>query len=192
MEITGEWSQDEPLEITTGHRVVLYGSSSEDLGRACITLPGVRVIGGSLMLVDLELTATEENRVQGGCLQCVRCSITSRNGCGVLCLQKSNVSLQGCEIMRCMRSGIGINGKNVELDVKQCLVSRNVFSGIGVNHQARSIALRDNCITQNGLHGIWLNVGVTAHWHGGDLSGNRLTDQAGAGQLVGYTAPGAE
>jgi len=177
--VTGHCSEAEPLEISSGE-VSLQGCV-EGSGKARLVLPGVRVTGGSLRLDNMELCASEENRVRAGELRCTDCFITSRNGCGVLCLQGANVFLTGCEVAHCMRSGVGVNGKNAELHLSKCVIERNNFSGLGINHQARRIQLTGNRITGNGYHGIWLNVGVVANWVSGDLSGNRLSDKDGPG-----------
>lgn len=187
VELTCHCEEAEPLEISSGE-VTLRGSV-EGAGKARLALPGVRVTsGGALCLSNLELYCSEENRVQGGLLRCSDCFITSRNGCGVLCLQRARVFLRDCEVTRCMRSGIGVNGKNTEIDLQGCVVSQNNFSGIGVNHQARSITLKGNRIIDNGYHGIWLNAGVVAQWLGGEISGNRLSDKDGPGSLRGFAA----
>lgn len=192
IDLTGPCTEAEMLEITHGE-VVLRGRTPDADGGVVTTgdkvrlaLLGVRIKGGSLCLEKIELCASEENTVQAGSLRCTDCLITSRNGCGVLCLQKAKVFLKNCEVSHCMRSGVGVNGKNSEIDLHECAIVQNNFSGIGVNHQARSITLRGNRITGNGYHGIWLNAGVTAQWIGGQLSGNKLSDKDGPGVLHDY------
>lgn len=183
--LRGHCSESEPLDVSRGD-VVLRGAPDACGARAQLSIPGLRVTGGSLALQDVALCAAEENQVKNGRLACRNCFITSRNGCGILCLQKARVFLTGCEIAHCMRSGIGVNGKHTEVELSGCVLKQNNFSGIGVNHQARSISLRQNLITDNGYHGIWLNVGVTVQWMGGEMTGNRLSDKGGPGLLHGY------
>lgn len=185
--LQGDCNEVEPLDISGGD-VVLRGGmpgGSGD-GRARLRIPSLRVTGGSLALQDVALCTAEEIQVKAGQLTCRNCFITSRSGCGVLCLQKAKVFLAGCEIAHCMRSGIGVNGKHTEIELSGCVLKQNNFSGIGVNHQARSIALRQNVIADNGYHGVWLNVGVTVQWMGGEMKGNRLSDKGGPGLLNGY------
>lgn len=178
---------DFPLEVKNA--CLTLTGSDKHRGRVQLNLRGVRVMnGGTLHLKNLELVASEENRVQDGLLTCTNCIITSRHGCGILCLQKARVRLSNCEISGCLRSGVGVNGKNTEIDIQGCTVCRNNFSGIGVNHQARSVVLRENKICDNGYHGIWLNVGVVANWHGGEMTGNRLSSKDGGGVLRGFDA----
>lgn len=181
--LRGHCSESEPLDISRGD-VILQGDA--DSGRVQLNIPSLRVTGGSLVLQDVALYAAEENQVKTGQLACKNCFITSRNGCGILCLQKAKVFLTGCEIAHCMRSGIGVNGKHTEIELSGCVLKQNNFSGIGVNHQARSISLRQNLIADNGYHGVWLNVGVTVQWMGGEMTGNRLSDKGGPGLLHGY------
>lgn len=183
IDVTGNCVEPDPLEIDGGE-VLLRGS--REGAKARLTIAGLRVTGGSLCLQNLDLCATEENRVQAGQLQCSGCLITSRNGCGVLCLQRAKVFLRDCEVSNCMRSGIGVNGKNTEIELHRCAVSKNNFSGIGVNHQARSITLSGNRIVDNCYHGVWLNTGVVAKWLGGEISGNRLSAKDGPGVLQGW------
>lgn len=183
IDITSDCVEPDPLEISSGE-VLLRGAREGSKVR--ITIAGFRVTGGSLCLQNLDIFATEENRVQAGQLQCSDCLITSRNGCGVLCLQKAKVFLTDCEVCNCMRSGIGVNGKHTEIELHRCSVSKNNFSGIGVNHQARSITLAGNRIVDNCYHGVWLNTGVVAKWLGGEISGNRLSGKDGPGVLQGW------
>lgn len=191
IDVTADCVETEPLEISHGE-VLLRGPAIE--GGSChngaaqvrLQLPGVRVTGGSLCVHRLAMYATEENRVQAGQLRCTDCFITSRNGCGVLCLHRARVFLTGCKVAHCMRSGIGVNGKNTEIELNRCTIAQNNFSGIGINHQARSIILRENRIVDNGYHGIWLNTGVVAQWLGGEISGNKMTSKDGQGKLHGY------
>lgn len=192
IELSESLTEDEALEISSGEVTIRGKQSSPGSKKVRLTLPGVRVRGGSLQLCHLQICALEENCVQGGRLQCEDCSITSRRGCGVLCLQKAKVSLTDCEVVHCMRSGIGVNGKQTEIEMTRCSVKQNNFSGMGVNHQARCILLRDCELTQNSYHGIWLNAGVVARWQGGSLSGNKLLDKDGAGKLIGYSSPHAD
>jgi len=188
VELTGHCDETSALEVSSGE-VTLCGSVGDAGAKARLALPGIRVTsGGALYLRNLDICALEDNRVQAGLLQCSECLITSRGGCGVLCLQRARVFLRDCEVTRCMRSGIGVNGKNTEIDLQGCLVSHNNFSGIGVNHQARSITLRGNRILANGYHGVWLNVGVVVQWLGGEISGNRLSDKDGLGTLQGFVS----
>lgn len=139
-------------------------------------LPSFRVHRGTLRLSGLLVVASGENRVQEGQLCCTDCYISSKHGCGILCLQQAKVYLTDSEIAHCMRSGVGVNGKNTQIELRRCTISQNQYSGIGVNHQARSIVLCDNLITENGYHGIWLNTDVVAHMIGGEISGNKLSD----------------
>jgi hypothetical protein len=180
--VTGNCAELEPLELEAGD-VELCGSCSETF---CLTLPGLRITGGALSIRNLAICATEENRVRAGQLKCTDCSISARNGCGVLCLQKAKVFLTGCEVKNCLRSGIGVNGKHTEIELKGCTISQNNFSGIGVNHQAKSISLAENRISENGYHGIWLNVGVAVKWLSGTMCSNRLVDKGGPGILQGW------
>jgi len=189
VELTGQnVVEAESLDIGSGQVTIQGGTSGS--GKVRLTLPGVRVTGGSLMLINLHLCATEENRVQAGRLQCNDCYITSRKGCGILCLQKAKLSLTDCEVANCVRSGIGVNGKHTDIELTRCSLTLNNFSGLGVNHQARCMVLRDCRITENGYHGVWLNAGVVARWQGGLLSGNKLADKAGPGTLIGFSEDG--
>jgi len=183
IDVIGDCVEPDPIEVEAGE-VLLRGPSEG--AKVRLTVTGLRVTGGSLCLQNLAICATEENRVQSGQLQCSDCIITSRSGCGVLCLQKARVFLTNCEVSNCMRSGIGVNGKNTEIELHRCAVSKNNFSGIGVNHQARSIILSDTRIVDNGYHGLWLNKGVMVRWLGGEISGNRLSAKDGPGILQGW------
>eukprot|EP00928_Gymnodinium_smaydae_P015814 TRINITY_DN15875_c0_g1_i2.p1 TRINITY_DN15875_c0_g1~~TRINITY_DN15875_c0_g1_i2.p1 ORF type:complete len:267 (+),score=39.23 TRINITY_DN15875_c0_g1_i2:80-802(+) len=198
VEIAADYVEREPLEVLCGE-VVLRGTTpaisdgdvDSSMGatassRSCLTIPGLFVRGGSLRVSNLNLCATEENRVQEGSLHCEDCHITSKNGCGILCLQRAKVHLKNCEIARCLRSGVGVNGKHTDLDLHGCTVTQNNFSGIGVNHQARSIVLRQTSITNNQYHGVWLNAGVKARWVDGIMRGNRQGEKAGTGTLLGF------
>lgn len=183
VDITCNCVETSLIEIERGE-VLLRGSGSG--AKVGLTLAGLRVTGGSLWIQDLAIYATEENQVRAGQLHCSNCQITSRNGCGILCLQKAEVSLTDCEVVHCMRSGIGVNGKNTQIELHRCIISKNNFSGVGVNHQARSITLSDNRIIDNGYHGVWLNSGVVAKWLGGEISGNKLSAKDGPGILQGW------
>jgi len=183
VDVTCNCVEANSIEVEGGE-VVLRGSS--DGAKVGLTLAGLRVTGGSLWVQNLAICATEENQVRAGQLQCSNCQITSRNGCGILCLQKAKVFLTDCEVVNCMRSGIGVNGKNTEIELHRCAVLKNNYSGIGVNHQARSITLSDNRIVDNGYNGVWLNSGVVAKWLGGEISGNKLSAKDGPGILQGW------
>lgn len=191
VDIASDAVETEPLEISRGE-VLLRGPVADisapdsEAVKVRLQLPGLRVTGGCLCVQRLAVYATEDNRVQAGQLRCTDCFITSRSGCGILCLQKARVFLTDCKVAHCMRSGVGVNGKNTEIELTGCTISQNNFSGIGVNHQARSIILRDNRIVDNCYHGVWLNTGVVVHWLDGEIAGNKLTCKDGPGELRGY------
>lgn len=184
VDVTGDCVEPDPIEIEAGE--ILLRGTSDDGARVRLTVTGLRVTGGTLHVQNLLICAVEENRVQSGQLQGSNCLITSRGGCGILCLQRARVFLTDCEVSNCMRSGIGVNGKNTEIELHRCAVSQNNFSGIGVNHQARSITLSQTRVVDNGYHGVWLNTGVVVKWLGGEITGNRLSPKDGPGLLQGW------
>lgn len=189
VDVVEDCVESELVELSHGE-VYLRGVPRHDRSsKVRLTLPGFKVTGGILHLTNLHLCATQENTVQMGQLRCVGCYITSRGGCGVLCLQRAKVHLENCEVVRCLRSGMGVNGKGTEIEIRGCDITQNNFSGVGVNHQARSLTLSENRIRDNGYHGVWLNTGVVARWLGGELSGNKLTDKDGDGLLIGFDVP---
>lgn len=184
IKLTDHCVESELLVIRKG-RVVLQGDPGKDT-KKLLKIPGVHVLGGALDMSGIVLRATRDNKVEQGSLHCDDCVITSSNGCGIECFRKAELRLRDCEITRCSRSGVGVNGKHAQIEMSRCRILLNSYSGLGVNHQACTIMLRDNCISSNGYHGIWLNAGVVAQWHGGEVSGNKLADVAGPGQLRGF------
>eukprot|EP00929_Paragymnodinium_shiwhaense_P040527 TRINITY_DN21150_c0_g1_i1.p1 TRINITY_DN21150_c0_g1~~TRINITY_DN21150_c0_g1_i1.p1 ORF type:complete len:463 (-),score=71.06 TRINITY_DN21150_c0_g1_i1:392-1747(-) len=205
VELLEDCTETEAVDITSGDVLIRpspagNGSDSQEVeasadavaaggSRVQIRLPAFRVSGGgSLSLQNIAVCATEENRVQAGRLSCDGCFVTSRGGCGVLCLQQAKASLVRSCVTRCLRSGIGVNGKGTEISLRGCVVSENGFSGLGVNHAARTIALHDNKFLDNRWAGIWLNRNVVAHWHGGEMAGNKAGSKDGLGTLVGFEA----
>eukprot|EP00747_Dinoflagellata_sp_TGD_P210257 gnl/TRDRNA2_/TRDRNA2_83550_c0_seq4.p1 gnl/TRDRNA2_/TRDRNA2_83550_c0~~gnl/TRDRNA2_/TRDRNA2_83550_c0_seq4.p1 ORF type:complete len:381 (-),score=60.37 gnl/TRDRNA2_/TRDRNA2_83550_c0_seq4:132-1274(-) len=183
--LTGHCTESQPIEVSEGEVVMRGPPGCADKIR--LNTPGLRVSrGGSLIVRGVAICATEENRVQGGRLECADCLITARNGCGVLCLQKAHVQLTGCEICGCSRSGVGVNGKHTQIEITDCVLKQNNYSGLGVNHQARLINLKSTRIVDNKYHGVWLNAGVVAQWQGGELHGNLQGNKAGPGLLQGF------
>jgi len=186
VEVIDHCDEAKALDIKRGEVTLRGLPQSSDADRIRVELPGLHVTGGALCVSNLQIVASQENRVEAGLLQCCSCALTSQHGCGVLCLQRARVFLRDCEVSKCMRSGIGVNGKNTEIHLQDCVVSKNNFSGLGVNQRPRSMTLQDNRIVGNRYHGVWVNIGVEVTWLGGEISGNRLADKGGQGLLIGF------